>query len=483
MLRLAAVASILLLAAFQDKPQDKAQEKPAPAKEEAEDLVAAEKGTLTPVFELEATYESLESAEVKLRLEAYQGDLTLQKVAAAGDVVKKGDVLLTLDRGPIDKQIAAVDNDLRLARATYEKQQQDLEIGGRGDALALLQAETAAKDAVTNLKSFEDVEGRHMVATVELNVKFMEDGLGDQVEELAQLEKMYKSEELTNATSEIVVRRAKRNIDRTKLSLDMARAELANVKTVKYPQQHETLSHAVEVAKNALESLKSTQALTKIQREVETQKAKAALAQLEDQAAKLKRDLENFSVRATMDGRVYYGQFQHGAWTSEQVTPMLVPGEKLQPGQVLLTVCAPGIRARADLAESDYFDVSTGLEASVVPTAAPDAKSVGVVKTKGLVSAAKGTGAAYELRIDFAKPPADLLPGMKGKATIRGTELKDVVLLPSHAVTAQGGKCTLTVCAKDGKTSPREVTVGKSDGKMTQIKAGLEPGEKVSSGK
>jgi len=62
--------------------------------------------------------------------------------------------------------------------------------------------------------------------------------------------------------------------------------------------------------------------------------------------------------------------------------------------------------------------------------------------------------------------------------TIRGKELKDVVLVPSTAVASQSGKCTLNV-SKDGKTASREVTVGKSDGKMTQIKTGLEPGEKV----
>jgi len=277
------------------------------------------------------------------------------------------------------------------------------------------------------------------------------------------------------------VRRAKRNIERSKLMIEMSRAELGNVKTVRYPQQRHSLAHAIETSRNSLDSLKSAQALSRVQREVEAQKAKLALAQLEEQSARLHRDLENFSVKAAVDGRVYYGQFQHGAWTGEQVTPMLVPGEKVQAGQVLLSVCVPAIRARAELAEADYFDVGPGLEASVVPAAAPDAKSVGVVHAKALV--AKGAAPSYELRIDFKQPPADLLPGMKGKATIRGAELKDVVLLPSTAVTAQGGKCTLSVSAKDGKVAPREVTVGKSDGKMTQIKTGLEPGEKVSAGK
>ena len=95
------------------------------------------------------------------------------------------------------------------------------------------------------------------------------------------------------------------------------------------------------------------------------------------------------------------------------------------------------------------------------------------------MAAQKGSGSSFELRIDFKESPPDLLPGMKGKATIKGKELKDVVLVPSTAIAAQAGKCTLNVC-KDGKSAPREVTIGKSDGKLTQIKTGLEPGEKVS---
>ena len=303
-----------------------------------------------------------------------------------------------------------------------------------------------------------------MVAQVELNVKFMDDALHDQ------------TEELTNATSEIVVRRARRNLERTKTALDMGRAEAINVKSVKYPQMLHNLVHAIEVAKNQLDSVKSLQALSKVQREVESAKSKTALSTLEEQAAKLNKDLAMFAWHAPIDGRVFYGQFQHGTWaTCEQVTPMLTAGEKVQAGQVLITVCGPRTRARAELAEADFFDVGPGLDATVVPAASPDAKSEGTVKTKSLV---KGATAGFELHIEFKEAPQDLLPGMKGKATIKGKELKDVVLVPTTAVASQGAKFTLNV-SKDGKSAPREVTVGKSDGKLTQIKTGLDAGEKV----
>lgn len=468
----------LLLIPLLSIPQEKSPSKDKPA-EEAEETVAARKGNLTPVFELEATYEPVESSELKLKVEAYQGDLTILKVIPAGEVVQKGTLLLSLDKGPIEKQIAAVENDLRMARANYEKVQADLALGAKADALALTLAQTALRDAEIGLKSFEEVDGKHMLQQVDLSLKFMEDALHDQAEELSQLEKMYKSEELTNATSEIVVRRARRNMDRIKTALEMSRSEAANVKTVKYPQQHSALEHAIDLARNTLDALVAAQGLSKVQREVEAAKAKTALTQLEEQGAKLKRDLENFACYASMPGRVYYGQFQHGAWaTAEQVTAMLATGEKAQAGQVLITVCGTGTRARADLGEADYFDVAPGSEATVTPVAAPEAKSEGTIRTKSFVPAAKGAGSSFEVRIDFKEPPADLLPGMKGKAVIRGQAIKEAVLVPSNAVTSQGGKYTLTV-SKDGKNTPREVTVGKSDGKMTQIKTGLEAGERV----
>src|SRR5688572_11986193 len=99
-----ALASLLLAGALQEKA------KPA---DDAEETVAAQKGNLTPVYELDATYEAIESAELKLRLDAYQGDLTVLKVAAAGEFVKKGDLLFSLDKAAIEKQIAALENDLR----------------------------------------------------------------------------------------------------------------------------------------------------------------------------------------------------------------------------------------------------------------------------------------------------------------------------------------------------------------------------------
>ena len=458
------VAAALFMLLLQDKP--------------AEETVVVQKGTLTPTLELDATFESIESAEFKLRMEAWQGEMTLLKAAAQGQPVRKGDPILALDRAPLDRLVAATEVDLRVARAALEKAEADLKLGERGDALAFLQAETAVRDAEAILRSFDEVEGKHIVQQAEILVKFTADAIQDQQEELDQLEKMYKTEQLTNATAEIVVRRTRRSIERAKTNLEMHRGEAKAVREVKVPQQRQQHAFAIENAKRALDGLKVQQALSKVQREAELAKAKAAAAQHEEQLARLKRDAEAFTWRAPFDGRVFHGEFRHGAWTTaDPVTPLLRPGERLQPGQVLLTVCGARTRAVAELPEADYFDVAIDQAATVTPAAAPDAKREGAVRAKALAGQAKG---GFETAIEFKDPPSDLLPGMKGKATIKGAPLRDVVVLPARAVTTEGGKSTVKLPANpSGASTTREVTVGKSDGKQVHIKSGLEAGEKV----
>ncbi len=464
------LAALLLLAAA---PQDKA---PEPA---ADESVAAVRGDLTPVFELEGHYEPVESREFKAQFEAFAGELLVTAAAGHGAAVKKGDLLLSVDRTPIERLIAAAENEVRGARAAAEKARGDLDLAARGDALALAQAETALRDAETQLKIYAEVEGKHQLENADLLVRYAEEGVADQKEELDQLLKMYKTEELTNATSEIVVRRTRRQMERAETFLRMQREEAKLVKTVRFPQQLNQLKQAAAAARAALETLRSQQSLSKIQREVEAVKTGAALQQQEEQLAKLRHDLERLPWKAPFDGTVYYGAFLQGQWGSaESLQAALKPGEKLQAGQVLLTVCGAATRVRADVAEADYFEIHPGMGASALPLADPEAKLEGVLASKAPTSVMRGPGAVFETRIDFKEPPVRLLPGMKARVTLKGRELKGVVLVPAAAVSTAGPKSTVTV-QKDGKAQPREVVAGRGDGKRISIRSGLEAGEKV----
>ncbi len=442
------------------------------------DTHVAKKGTLTPVLELDAAYEAVESLEVRLRFESTSVDAALQRVAAHGEAVKKGDILLALDRGPLERQAAAAEHELRGARAALAKARADLELGAKADALALAQAENAAKDAVAELKLFDEVEGKHLVLNAELSLKQMEDMVSDQQEELAQLEKMYKGEELTSATAEIVVRRARRGLERARVYAAMAREGVEAAKA-RQPQQRRRFSDGVESTRSALAQLKAQQALSAVQRDVEMSKAAATVQQQEENLGKLRRDLEALTVKAPFDGRVFWGQHQNGQWPAlEQAGQALHLGDKPQAGAVLLTLCGAALRARAELPEADYFAADVGASARVAPVAARLRGVDGRVAAKGMAALPRGAAPAFDLRIDLAAPPDDLLPGMKAKATLAGRPLKDIVLVPVAAVTTVGDKHSVKV-VKDGKAAERDVQVGRGDGKSIPVLEGLAEGEAV----
>lgn len=446
------------------------QEKPA------EETHVVKKGALTPVYELDATYEAAEIHELRLRFESGSVEAPLLRVAAHGAAVKKGDVLLDLDAAQLLKQVAAAQNELRGARAAYEKSKADRELGAKADALALQQAELAVRDAEEELKDFDAVEGRHMIVNAELGVKQADDMIADQKEELAQLEKMYKSEELTNATAEIVVRRARRSLERTQTYATLAKETLDSIVKVKHPQMRRRHAHAVENAASALAQLRAAQALSATQREVELAKAEASVRQQEEQLGKLKKDVDALHVVAPFDGRVFWGQYQNGQWPPlEQSGQALHLGDKPQPGTVLLTLCGTALRARADLPEADYFAVPPGAAVKVTPSALPEKSAAGRIRSKSFSALPRGAGAAFDAHIELDGAPAELLHGMKAKAVVKGPDLAGVIVVPVAAVTKQGDKAHVKM--KDG--GEREVKTGPSDGKMIQIREGLTEGESV----
>ncbi len=141
---------------------------------------------------------------------------------AHGASVKKDDVLLSLDSDEIQRQIATAKIDLANAKAAADKAQADVDLGDQSDALAMKMQEEELDKAKGALKWWEDVDGKQMITSAELQTRGAKAAVDDQQDELDQLKKMYKTEELTNATADIVVKRALRNLEISKVNQTMA---------------------------------------------------------------------------------------------------------------------------------------------------------------------------------------------------------------------------------------------------------------------
>lgn len=83
------------------------------------------------------------------------------------------------------------------------------------------------------------------------------------------------------------------------------------------------------------------------------------------------------------------------------------------------------------------------------------------------------------LRIRVDNPDHTLRPGMFGKINFMTDARKAAVSVPKEAVTYKGKQATVAVVGEDNKIQMRNVTVGVSDEKVTEIIEGVQAGEKV----
>jgi HlyD family secretion protein len=86
----------------------------------------------------------------------------------------------------------------------------------------------------------------------------------------------------------------------------------------------------------------------------------------------------------------------------------------------------------------------------------------------------------FEVKIEVTASDKELLrPEMTANVEILIDERADALLAPADALFRRGGRTWATVQGADGARSDREVAVGISDGRRTEILSGLAPGDTV----
>ena len=136
---------------------------------------------------------------------------------------------------------------VRLQRAQMDAEQQQTESG-----LATTKAQLELRLAQKALDHYVKVEMPAKRSRGELDLTQGKDFLTEQEEELAQLELMYKNDDLGDKTKEIVLARSKRRLDRARQSIALQTKELDDLLTVQQPDQKEKLELAVKDKENDL---------------------------------------------------------------------------------------------------------------------------------------------------------------------------------------------------------------------------------------
>lgn len=130
-------------------------------------------------------------------------------------------------------------------------------------------------------------------------------------------------------------------------------------------------------------------------------------------------------------------------------------------------------------------DVPENMSAQVRPGNSVEARAPALQGTvfKGKVSAilpdVSPATRTLKARVELTNPGGQLVPGMFATINFSSATRKDVLLIPTEAVIQTGTRSVVMVAQGDGKFSPVDVEIGAETNGQTEIRKGLNEGEKV----
>src|SRR5580765_5091340 len=191
--------------------------------------------------QLDAVFESAEMAPVKLEPKVW-ADLTVLDAVLHGSHVKKGDVLVKLDLDKLRDQIDDLEQDRPAATLALGLAVAELDNLQQTTPLKLDAAKRSQRVADEDLTYFEKTGRAQKEKVVQFNVKSAEQRLQNAQEELKQLQKMYKADDLVEETEEIILKRQKFAVEYADYGLESAQQQADwSLKTV-IPREAETFN-------------------------------------------------------------------------------------------------------------------------------------------------------------------------------------------------------------------------------------------------
>ncbi len=366
--------------------------------------------------QLDAVFEAVTTVPVAAAPKVWT-DLTVLEAAPHGSRVKRGDVLVKLDLDKLRDYIHDMEQDrpaaaLALQLATVETENLQQTTPFKLDA-----ARRAQRVATEDLTVFEKTGRAQKEKAAKYSVKSAQQRLDNDREELKQLQKMYKADDLVEETEEIILKRqkfavemAEHNLESATLSAQWSLQHVIPREAEFFKAQKRDQDAALSLAERTLPGN-----LTKKQYELE--KLKRDRKKTEKRLADLKADLENLALRAPADGLVYYGACETGRWTTGvNVAKKLVPGGKLMPGEIIMTIVNPDkLRLKAIIAESNLGRFKPGQEGTTTLVSAPDRKFA--VRLDEISAVPLLTG-GFEARLSWRGAlPLRVTPGMTCKVS------------------------------------------------------------------
>lgn len=419
--------------------------------------------------ELDAFFSAEKEHKISLSPEAW-ADMTLISALSHGTKVKKGQSILSLETKKLKKTIEEIEIGSPSAKLALKLLESELASLEKSTPLIIEKTQREKNIADENLSYYEKVGHPEAIRATELSLHFAMQGYDYAKEEYEQLLKMYEADDLTEETEEIILKRAKNSFERASENLRLSKMSINRQLKISLPQQLISKKSTAVIGEITFQDSMLVLPRTLEQKRHSVQKAKRDQAKAEENLKKLKTDLESFEIVSPANGTLYYGLSKDGKWiTAPAIIKKLVPGGKLAPREVFMTIVEPGsLGLRAIVPEAKLTHLKNDLAATIIPTSNPS------LKIKGKVINVNHIPGSFSVTLSAEIKDPLLFPGMTAKVTIIAAKYDKVITVPNALLNDSN------VWIMNGEDKiQRPVKLGPSDGKVTVILEGLNDGEKV----
>ena len=385
-----------------------------------------------------------------------------------GSAVKKNQVLVRFDDEEYLKKLRDAESAAVAGKLAQANAEAEFSTAEKSLPVQLQVAKIRAEEAAEAWEYFQKVRREADITRANLMLRQSELRLDGEREELKQLEKMYKADDVTENTEEIIMKRQRESVKAAEIGLALTKISHQRQMEVSLPREAVALER--EVGNSALSFKEQEQNMPRSLelKRIALEDARVGAKRGAENLAKLQAEKGQFVIKAPADGWLYYGTMQDGRWS---------PGDPAKAPAVLVPV---GTRR-------PFAVVVPGTATMVLESAVDET-------TARLLKADAAGFASFTGRADFSFPvkisSVSATPGMDGRyrVTLSGQFPADVPVVAGMTVSAQmiayHKDAALTVPAKALNATDDggwEVEIEEAEGKTKRVpvKRGLTFGEKV----
>ena len=408
------------------------------------------------------------------------GAFTIAEVVPHGSAVKKDQVLVRFEDEEFLKKLRDAESAAAAGKLSQANAEAEFSSAEKILPMQLQAAKIKAEEAAEAWEYFQKVRRDADVARANLMLRQSEIRLDGEREELVQLEKMYKADDLVENTEEIILKRQRESVKAAEIGLELQKIGHKRQMEVSLPREavaleRDALSSAITF-KEQEQNIPRSLDLKRIALEDARVNAKRGAENL----AKLQEEKGQFVIKSPADGFFYYGTMQDGRW---------LPGDPSKPLAFLMpvgtrrpfAVVVPNTAAMALESTVDEMTArSLKVELAGFASFTGRAEFSFPVKVSS-VSAAPGLDGRYRVTLS-SQFPADipLVAGMTASAQVIAYHKDAALTVPAKALNAtDDGGWEVEIEEAEGKTKHVPVKRGMTFGDKVEILSGLEDGQSV----